>query len=85
VLRLIRDGGRGVFIVGGAPPACDGVELQYFRATTAERLEGIGQLAADGKLRMPIEAEFPLKRAREAMEHVGAGHTVGRVVLRTAT
>jgi hypothetical protein len=31
---------------------------------------------------MPIEAEFPLEHAREAMEHVSARHTVGRVVLR---
>jgi hypothetical protein len=31
---------------------------------------------------MPIESEFPLERAREAMEQVGTGHTVGRVVLR---
>jgi NADPH:quinone reductase len=83
VIGLIRDGGRGILIVGGAPPARDGVELQYFGATTtAERLEAVAKLAADGKLRMPIEAEFPLERAREAMEHVGAGHTVGRVVLR---
>jgi NADPH2:quinone reductase len=82
VIGLIRQGGRGIFIVGGDPPARDGVELQWFGATTtAERLEAIAQLAADGKLRMPIEAEFPLERAHEAMEHVGAGHTVGRVVL----
>ncbi len=31
---------------------------------------------------MAIEAEFPLERAREAMERVGARHTRGRVVLR---
>ncbi len=81
-LGLIRDGGRGILIVGGDPPPRDGVDLQYFGATTtAERLEAIAQLAADGKLRMPIEAEFPLERAREAMEHVAVGHTVGRVVL----
>lgn len=83
VLGLVRDGGRGIFIVGGEPPARDGVEFQYFAASTSTgRLEAIARLASDGKLRMPIEAEFPLERAREAMEHVGARHTVGRVVLR---
>jgi len=42
----------------------------------------IAKLASSGKLRMPIGAEFPLERAGEAMEHVSARHTVGRVVLR---
>jgi NADPH:quinone reductase-like Zn-dependent oxidoreductase len=83
VLGLVRKGGRGIFIVGGAPSAPDGVEVQYFGATVnATRLRGIAKLASDGMLRMPIESEFPLERAREAMEQVGTGHTVGRVVLR---
>jgi NADPH:quinone reductase len=85
-IGLIRDGGRGIFIVGGPPPARAGAELQYFGATTTtQRLEAIARLASDGKLRMPIEAELPLDQAREAMEHVGAGHTVGRVVLRVGS
>jgi hypothetical protein len=80
--RCQRNGGRGVFIAG-APPARDGVEFQYFGATvSASRLEAIAKLAADGKLRMPIGAQFPLERAGEAMEQVSALHTVGRVVLR---
>ena len=53
------------------------VEIGY-----AEGGAELAQLAAEGKLRMPIEAEFPLERAGEAMEHVATGHTVGRVVLR---
>jgi NADPH:quinone reductase-like Zn-dependent oxidoreductase len=83
VLALVRDGGRGIFIIGGVPAARDGVQFQYFGATTTtQRLEAIAKLASAGTLRMPIEAEFPLEGAREAMEHVGTGHTVGRVVLR---
>ena len=83
VLGLVRDGGRGIFIIGGAPPARDGVDFQYFGATTTTgRLEVIARLASDGALRMPIETEFPLERAREAMQHVSARHTVGRIVLR---
>ena len=83
VLGLVREGGRGIFIIGGAPPAPAGVDFQYFgAATTTGRLEAIAGLASAGQLRMPIEAEFPLEGAREAMEHVGARHTAGRVVLR---
>jgi NADPH:quinone reductase len=82
VAKLVRDGGRGIFIAG-PPPARDGVEFQNFGATvSAARLEAVAQLAADGKLRMPIAAEFPLEGAREAMEQVSTLHTVGRVVLR---
>jgi NADPH:quinone reductase len=82
VAGLVRDGGRGIFIAS-APPARDGVEFQSFGVTVnSSRLEAIAKLASDGKLRMPIAAEFPLDRAREAMEQVSARHTVGRVVLR---
>ena len=82
VVGLVRNGGRGIFIAG-APPAREGVEFQAFAATVnPTRLEAVARLVSEGKLRMPIEAEFPLERAREAMEQVGARHTVGRVVLR---
>ena len=83
VVGLVRAGGRGIFIVGGAAPARDGVEFQFLAAAAStQTLEAIGKLASGGQLRMPLEAEFPLEGAREAMEHVAAGHTVGRVVLR---
>jgi NADPH:quinone reductase-like Zn-dependent oxidoreductase len=86
VLGLVREGGRGIFIVGGAPAAPGGVEFQYFAvSTTTQRLEAIAELASGGKLRMPVEAEFPLERAREAMEQVSARHTAGRVVLRVGS
>ena len=85
VLKLVRKGGRAVFIVlqGAAPPPVDGVEMQSFAAVVnSTRLQAVAELVAGGRLRMPIETEFPLERARDAMEHVGARHTQGRVVLR---
>jgi NADPH:quinone reductase-like Zn-dependent oxidoreductase len=83
VVGLVRDGGRGIFIVGGAPPDRDEVEFQFLAASAStQTLEAVAELASGGKLRMPIEAEFPLERAREAMEHVSSRHTAGRVVLR---
>jgi NADPH:quinone reductase-like Zn-dependent oxidoreductase len=33
VVGLVRDGGRGIFIVGGAAPARDGVEFQFLAAS----------------------------------------------------
>jgi predicted ATPase len=41
----------------------------------------VAELVSDKELRMPVEAEFPLERAREALEGVGGRHTRGRVVL----
>jgi NADPH:quinone reductase len=82
VAGLVRKGGRGIF-VAGPPPARDGVEFQFFGATvSASRLEAVAQLASDGKLHMPIAAEFSLENACEALEQVAERHTVGRVVLR---
>ncbi len=84
VLKLVRKGGRAIFIAFGAqpPPAADGVEVQSFGATVdSTRLQEVAGLVSAGRLRMPIEAEFDLDRAREAIEYVGARHTQGRVVL----
>ncbi len=81
-VELVRDGGRGIFILG-APAPRDRVEFQAFFATVvASRLQAVAILAAQGKLRMRIDAELPLEQAREAMERVARRHTVGRVVLR---
>jgi NADPH:quinone reductase len=84
-LTLVREGGRAILIALGAPgpPAAEGVEVQSFGATVnSTRLQAVAELVSGGKLRMPIEAEFPLERARAALEHVAALHTQGRVVLR---
>jgi NADPH2:quinone reductase len=84
-LTMVRKGGRAIFIAvrAPAPPAVDGVEIQAFGAkVNSTRLQAVAELVSGGGLRMPIEAEYPLERAREAMERVGALHTQGRVVLR---
>jgi NADPH2:quinone reductase len=83
-LGLVRKGGRAILIAIGAPPppAADGVEIQPFAATVnSRRLQAVAELASAGKLRVPIQAEFPLKQAREALEQVGERHGQGRVVL----
>ncbi|MGA7416695.1 MAG: zinc-binding dehydrogenase [Acidimicrobiales bacterium] len=57
--------------------------MESFGATVnSTRLQAVAELVSEERLRMAIEAEFPLERAREAMERVGARHTRGRVVLR---
>jgi len=84
MLGLVRKGGRGILIsvAAPAPAAPDGVEVQSFGAVVnSARLRAVAELVSGGTLRMPVEAEFPLERAREALEQVGGRHTQGRVVL----
>lgn len=41
----------------------------------------LAALAAAGRIRPVIERRYPLAEAREALAHVDAGHTVGKVVV----
>ncbi|GAB3617930.1 NADP-dependent oxidoreductase [Okibacterium endophyticum] len=45
-------------------------------------LDEIARLVADGELQLPIEAEYPIDKAREAYERLMAGHLRGKIVLR---
>jgi NADPH2:quinone reductase len=82
-IAAIKDGGRGVFIVGTPEDLRPDIEAHLFSAdVTRARLEAIGRLVEAGKLRAQIEAELPLEQAREAMAHVARRHTRGRVVLK---
>jgi hypothetical protein len=46
-----------------------------------QRLDAIGRLVDEGKLRPQIEAVLPFEQVREAPERVGGRHTRGKVVL----
>ena len=77
VLKLVRKGGRGIFIALGAPapPAADGVEVQSFATTVnSTRLQAVAELVSGGRLRMPIEAEFPRASARSDGARRRAAH-----------
>ena len=81
-LKGVRDGGRAVFIVGPPDTIDRGITGEFFSAdVNRQRLEAINRLVEDGKLRVELEATFPLDQARDAVEHVAAGHTRGKVVL----
>ena len=78
----VRDGGRILFIVGGPKDVGRGIAAQAFSAdVNRTRLEAIARLVDEGKLRVPVEATYPLERAREALERVAGGHTRGKIVL----
>ncbi|WP_449409075.1 NAD(P)-dependent alcohol dehydrogenase [Microbacterium maritypicum] len=50
----------------------------------AEVLAALLELAAEGRITPVIEREYAFDEARDALRHVEAGHTVGKVVVRGA-
>ena len=78
----VRDGGRAVFIVGPPSALERNISADAFAAdVNRERLEALNRLVEEGKLRVAVEAVFPLDQAREALERVAGGHTRGKIVL----
>jgi NADPH:quinone reductase len=87
-LDLVADRGRivtivasrrafdaGIKVIGGAPGADPGTEIR-----AAARLELAG-LAEDGKLRVVVEAVYPLAEAADAHRALATGHSHGKIVL----
>ncbi len=46
-----------------------------------QKLEAIGELVEDGRLRPQTEAVLPFEQIREALERVAGRHTRGKIVL----
>jgi mitochondrial enoyl-[acyl-carrier protein] reductase / trans-2-enoyl-CoA reductase len=59
--------------------------VRWFQQTTPARMADVyGRLAplvADGTLRTPVEATYPLREARAAAEHAARGGRAGKVLL----
>ena len=95
--RLIRDGGRVVLVggegdgllgpirrilVGALRSVGSRRRIVALAATTTAALTGeLVALAATGELQPLIERTWPLSQAGEAIAHVAAGHTLGKVVV----
>jgi NADPH:quinone reductase len=50
-------------------------------APTAENLQRLGALLADGTLRVPVQATYPLADAPEALAALTAEHTQGKLAI----
>jgi len=87
-LALVADRGRivtliasrrafdsSVRVIGGAPGADPGTEIR-----AAARLE-LAKLAEEGKLRVFVEAAYPLAEAADAHRALATGHSHGKIVL----
>jgi NADPH:quinone reductase len=87
-LALVADRGRivtliasrrafdsGIKVIGGAPGADPGTEI---RAAARLKLAG---LAKSGRLRVFVEAAYPLAEAADAHRALATGHARGKIVL----
>ena len=97
VRRLLRDGGSAVLIAGEGgrvlgpiPRVARAAALSMFSrrplrplAATAkpEALRELLALAADGRIAPVVERTWPLAEARDALAHLAAGRTVGKLVV----
>ncbi|KAJ3128765.1 hypothetical protein HK098_003531 [Nowakowskiella sp. JEL0407] len=58
------------------------VKVNYILALAeAKELEDLGELCADGKIKVFIQKVFPLSETNEAFEYLGKGHVKGRVIV----
>jgi NADPH:quinone reductase len=76
---LVRDGGRIASSAGAAGEGPGRTNVMAVpAAATLERLAG---LLADGTLRVPIQASYPLAQADQALKTLGGQHTQGKVAI----
>jgi NADPH:quinone reductase len=76
---LVRDGGRIASSAGAAGQGPGRTNVMAVpAAATLERLAG---LLADGTLRVPIQASYPLAQADQALKTLGGQHTQGKVAI----
>ena len=51
-------------------------------APTRENLERLGALLADGTLRVPVQATYPLDQAPKALANLTGEHTQGKIAIK---
>ncbi|HWI30565.1 MAG TPA: NAD(P)-dependent alcohol dehydrogenase [Microbacterium sp.] len=79
--RLLGPIGR-ILRAGLLSRGAGGRRIRPLAARTKPELTAeLAALAAEGRIRAAIERTWPLSEARNALAHVDAGHTVGKVVV----
>jgi NADPH2:quinone reductase len=79
---VVREGGRIASSAGAAGQGPGRTNVMAVpAAATLERLAG---LLADGTLRVPIQASYPLAQVDQALKTLGGQHTQGKVAITVA-
>jgi NADPH:quinone reductase-like Zn-dependent oxidoreductase len=77
---LAKEGGRVASPTGAAGEGPG--RTMIMAAPTAENLERLARLLADGMLRVPIQATYELAQAPEALAALPTAHTRGKLAIR---
>jgi NADPH:quinone reductase len=76
---VVREGGR---IASSAGAAGEGPgRTNVMAVPAAATLDRVAGLLADGTVRVPIQASYPLAQADQALEALGGQHTQGKVAI----
>lgn len=85
---VVRKGGQLLSIVSPPDEALakeHGIDARFVRSNvTGTRLEEVGGLVDQGKVKVIIEREFPLTEAKAAQSLSETGRARGKIVLRVA-
>ena len=55
--------------------------MNIMAAPTAENLQRLGALLADGSLRVPVQDSYPLDQAPQALAALTSQHTQGKLAI----
>ncbi len=82
---VLVDGGRIASPTNAAGEGPGRTDVMHAAILNREGLDRVGQLLADGTVRVPIQQTYDLAQAPEALGSLGGGHTQGKVALRVAS
>jgi NADPH:quinone reductase-like Zn-dependent oxidoreductase len=83
-LAVLKPGGILVSVAGAGPAAqCEAAKVRCAVTghVTGEMLGKLSELAEAGKFRIPIDRQFPLAEAADALALNRQGHTGGKIIL----
>ncbi len=79
---VLVDGGRIASPTNAAGEGPGRTDVMHAAILNREGLDRVGQLLADGTIKVPIQQTFELAQAPEALGALGGGHTQGKIALR---
>ncbi len=81
---VLADGGRIASPTNAAGEGPGRTNVMHAALLNPEGLNRVGQLLADGTIKVPIQRSFDLDQAPEALGALNSGHTQGKFALRVA-
>ena len=81
---VLADGGRVASPTNAAGEGPGRTNVSHGAILNRESLERVGQLLADGTVKVPIQQTYELDQAPEALGALSAGHTQGKLALRVS-